>query len=365
MAGQSWALATMFKEGLIARKENVPWTIDAQYIPGFDWLRNAEIRVVKDWHKEYWLGLEASSPQALFGGNLGGQGGLSVNNKNPIETFGCNSQLDPNTTCTLDFMPDFTVKAAWDPHGGGWGHYEIFGLARGFRDRVDTVVAGAGLPITGQTQQNNLDYGFSGGGGMILPVWGDKLQLQANVLYGQGIGRYDAAQLPDVTVNPDGTLTPLTGFSIMGGITSHNAIKDLDLYAYAGENHVFNHVTFVPGQGSFGFGDGAIDNSNCTSGLITNSTSSCAAQINDVWQVTAGFWHSLYDGQLGKVVWGAQYSFTKDTTPEPGNAVTLGKACTNAAFKGQCGEKDSADMNVVMMSFRYYPKYGQLIGTQP
>ena len=30
----------------------------------------------------------------------------------------------------------------------------------------------------------------------------------------------------------------------MGGLTSHNAIKDLDLYAYAGENHVFNHVTF-------------------------------------------------------------------------------------------------------------------------
>ena len=135
---------------------------------------------------------------------------------------------------------------------------------------------------------------------MILPVWGDKLQLQANVLYGQGIGRYDAAQLPDVTVNPDGTLTPLTGFSIMGGITSHNAIKDLDLYAYAGENHVFNHVTFVPGKGSFGFGDGTIDNSNCTSGAITNSTSSCAAQINDVWQVTAGFWHSLYDGEIGQ-----------------------------------------------------------------
>ena len=293
--------------------------------------------------------------------------------KNVITSFPCNSQLDNAVLsnfspqgCTLDFLPDFTVKGAWDPHGGGWGHYEIFGLARGFRDRVDTVTGGAALPIPGETQQNNLDYGFSGGGGVILPVWGDKLQLQANVLYGQGIGRYDAAQLPDVTVNPDGTLTPLMGYSIMGGITSHNAIKDLDLYAYAGENHVFNHVTFVPGKGSFGFGDGTIDNSNCTSGAITNSTSSCAAQINDVWQVTAGFWHSLYDGKLGKVVWGAQYSFTKDTTPEPGNAVTLGKAaCTNAAFKGQCGEKESADMNVVMMSFRYYPKYGQLIGTQP
>ena len=92
----------MFKEGLIARKENVPWTIDAQYVPGFDWLRNAEIRVVKDWNKEYWLGLEASSPQALFGGNLGGQGGLSAGNKNPIEYFRlATHNWTRNTTCTF------------------------------------------------------------------------------------------------------------------------------------------------------------------------------------------------------------------------------------------------------------------------
>ena len=59
LAGQSWSLVTMFKEGLIPRKENVPWTIDAQYVPGFDWLRNAEIRIVKDWDKKVWLGIEA------------------------------------------------------------------------------------------------------------------------------------------------------------------------------------------------------------------------------------------------------------------------------------------------------------------
>ena len=87
---------------------------------------------------------------------------------------------------------------------------------------------------------------------MILPIWGDKLQLQGNVLYGQGIGRYDAAQLADFTFNADGSVAPLTGFSIMAGLTSHNAIKDVDLYAYAGENHVFNHIS-----GAFGFGNPA------------------------------------------------------------------------------------------------------------
>ena len=78
LAGQSWSLVTMFKEGLIARKENVPLTIDAQYVPGFDWLRNPEIRIVKDWDKKFWLGVEASSPQAIFGGTNQGLGGIAV-----------------------------------------------------------------------------------------------------------------------------------------------------------------------------------------------------------------------------------------------------------------------------------------------
>ena len=103
-------------------------------------------------------------------------------------------------------MPDFTAKLAVDP---GWGHYEIFGLARDFRDRV------AG--VAGVATQNNDTFGFSGGGGMILPIVGDKLQLQGNVLYGQGVGRYGTDSLADFTVNPDGSVAPLTGFSIMGG----------------------------------------------------------------------------------------------------------------------------------------------------
>ena len=72
LAGQSWSLVTMFKSGLIPRQENVPWTIDAQYVPGFDWLRNPEIRIVKDWDKKVWLGVEAASPQGLAGGFLPG-----------------------------------------------------------------------------------------------------------------------------------------------------------------------------------------------------------------------------------------------------------------------------------------------------
>lgn len=347
LAGQSWSLVTMFKEGLIPRKENIPIVIDAQYLPGFDFLRTPEIRIVKDWDKKVWLGLEASSPQAIFGGNLDGTPvAFGAPPATIITSFPCNSNLNNALLnsgkaqgCTLDFMPDFSAKLAVDP---GWGHYEIFGLARGFRDRVS-------LPGVAGTNQNNETFGYSGGGGAILPIWGDKLQLQANVLYGQGIGRYDAAQLPDFTVaggigNAD--VAALTGFSVMGGITSHNAIPQLDLYAYAGENHVFNHVT----NGN-GFGDGIINNTQCfVNPGLAGQPANCAAEINDVWQVTGGFWHSLYDGDKGKAVWGMQDSFTVDTTPIP------------AAGKG---DKESASLNTAMMVFRFYPKYGQLIGTKP
>ena len=345
LAGQSWSLVTMFKSGLIPRQENVPLTIDAQYLPGFDWLRNTEIRIVKDWDRKVWLGIEAASPQAVSTGAAPfGAGGV-------LSTFNCNSQLDPQTSCSLDFMPDVTVKLAVDP---GWGHYEIFGLARGFRDRI--IPGGSTATISGTSARNDEAVGFSGGGDMILPIWGDKLQLQGNVLYGQGIGRYDAAQLADFTFNADGSVAPLTGYSIMAGLTSHNAIKDVDLYAYAGENHVFNHIS-----GAFGFGNPAssFTNVGCdtlggacagTTSAFNGSTTLGLGQIQDVWQVTGGFWHRLYDGDKGVVAWGLSDSYTVDTTPDFGPA------------KGGAAH---ADMNVVMSSFRYYPKYGTLIGTKP
>jgi hypothetical protein len=332
LAGQSWSLVTMFKEGLIPRKENVPWTIDAQYVPGFDWLRNPEVRIVKDFDKVVWLGIEAASPQGQPGGN------------NPgfvINTFPCTSQLDPQANCALDFMPDFTAKMAVDP---GWGHYEIFGLARGFRDRISNP---QGTAIQASNQEA---YGFSGGGGAILPIWGDKLQLQGNVLYGQGVGRYDSAQLADFTTNPEGGVVPLTGFSIMAGLTSHDAVKGLDVYAYAGEEHVFNH-SFAGTP--FGYGNpNFINNSGCQ--ILGSANCNGTGQLNDVWQVTGGFWHSLYDGDKGKVVWGLQDSFTVDTTPvAPANGLPVKADSVNTS------------MNVAMMSFRFYPKYGTLIGTKP
>jgi hypothetical protein len=363
LAGQSWSLVTMFKEGLIARKENVPLTIDAQYVPGFDWLRNPEIRIVKDWDKKWWFGLEAASPFGQEGGNqtiftaasaTGGGAAVSA-----INSFTCNSLLNTTASCPLDFMPDVTAKLAADP---GWGHYEVFGLMRGFRDRISGPFP-ASFPVKGTASgpaenQNNYDVAFSGGGGMILPLVGDKLQLQANVLAGQGIGRYTSSQLSDYTLDSDGKVAPLTGYSIMAGLTSHNAIPNTDAYVYAGQDKLFNHVSgvttpFVNGSAGgniFGYGVN-IDNSGCT---VIGGTCTGTGQLASVWQVTGGLWNKLYDGDKGIMMWGPQYSFTVDQTFD-----------TNVPGKSGLGGSPHADEQMVYMSFRYYPKFGTLIGTKP
>ncbi len=36
-AGQAWSLLTLDKHGIIPRQEDIPLTIDAQYVPGFNW----------------------------------------------------------------------------------------------------------------------------------------------------------------------------------------------------------------------------------------------------------------------------------------------------------------------------------------
>ena len=191
-------------------------------------------------------------------------------------------------------------------------------MARGFRDRHNYGVN----PLT--TTKPSL----FGGGGAILPIWGDKLQLQGNVLYGQGVGRYDAAQLFDCTVNPM-ERGPADRVLRHGRITSHNAIKDLDLYVYAGENHIFNHL-----EAGLGFGNPAnLNNSGCdilssvvfrhrdglNNGIAghqpTLPGTLSQGQIQDVWQVTGGFWQSLYDGDKGKVVWGLQESVYEGHDP--------------------------------------------------
>jgi len=348
LAGQSWSLLTQNTVGIVPRKENIPLTIEANYVAGFDYTRNWQIRMVKDFGPMFSLGLSVENPasQVFTGtgaiGNNGSLNGLIVNWANAGNSFLGSGGFANNFN--TETAPDVIGKAAFDP---GWGHYEVFGLARFFTDSVFTcsVVGANGVcPNTVANVGNassKVTVGDGVGGSVLLPVVPKFLDVQASALYGKGIGRYGASQLSDVVVASDGTLSPITAFHAMVGVVGH-PWDGLDIYAYAGLEKADSNL-FNSSAGITGFGNPGVVNTGCgitTGASFTGSTSNCAAINKEVDMVTAGFWQNLYKGDYGRVAAGLQYEYIMrksfDTNPGNGGAV-------------------STSDNVFLTSLRYYP----------
>src|SRR6202043_1150956 len=156
----------------VNRGENTPLTIEAQYVVGFDWARQPGFRVVKDFGPTFSLAASTESPQVRFqtpGAPV--PFGVTVN----ISNLGTQSGLmDTLQTYSVDQIPDFIEKAAWDP---GFGHYEVFGLQRWFTDRVQNCLPGvAACPpgsfgLATQTSAANVTkFGWGVGGSALVPI---------------------------------------------------------------------------------------------------------------------------------------------------------------------------------------------------
>jgi hypothetical protein len=349
LAGQTWSLATQNQVDMTPRKENIPLTIDANYVVGFNYIRQWQIRGVVDVAPGISLGASAENPATVFLGStatapagLGGafaSGGI-VNGQvvNFVNTGGGGDFLQ-GVNVTTDQAPDIIEKAAFDP---GWGHYEIYGLQRFFSDNTLRCAVGAcvaGSTTMVGTADNKTTFGAGVGGSVLLPLIPKYLEFTANGLYGRGVGRYGAGQLPDVTINSDGSLSLVTGWSAMVGLIGHPS-EGLDLYVYAGQEEVAANF-FNIGPTLFGLGNPGFSNATC---LVTTPFSfsggtpaDCIANNQRLTEITAGFWQNVCKGDYGRVTFGAQYEYIK-----------------RKAFVGIGGDV-STDNNVVMTSVRYYP----------
>jgi hypothetical protein len=138
LGGQAWSLLTQNRVGITPRYENIPLTIDAQYVVGFNWLRNPQLRFVGDWNNIAWFGISIEQPGAVFPGSPSATTvtppGETVNINNFCTT---SSHLNGSTTCSNDVAPDIIEKFALDP---GWGHYELLALQRWISDSVTPTV---------------------------------------------------------------------------------------------------------------------------------------------------------------------------------------------------------------------------------
>lgn len=321
LGGQTWSLLTMSKKGIpyLQSDYNIPLTIDAQYVPGFVWTRQAQVRVVKSFdHDRVWLAAAVENPQQAY---YTGPNGVVPSALGTVNVTNPGGPLYANTNnYSDDIAPDVVVKAALDP---GWGHFEVYGIARFFHDRLSRLGGG----------RNNTVIGGGGGASALLPIIPKYLILQASLLAGRGIGRYGAGQLPDAVVGPDGSPDPIGEVAALVGVVSH-PVPSLDLYAYGGTEQS-SRRSFASGGKGYGYGSPLYSNLTCEEELAPSS--GCVGNTSGVWQATLGGWWRFAKGPYGTMQVGPQYSYTH-----------------RSIFSGQ-GPTPSTDENIVMLSFRYYP----------
>ncbi|HUO60348.1 MAG TPA: hypothetical protein VMU24_06740 [Candidatus Acidoferrales bacterium] len=332
--GQMWSLVTETKKGVDNRTEATPMTIDPQYTVGFSWARQYGFRVAKNINNKVWIAGSIENAQTTFSarnavanfafGQAGNSGGL-------YNAF--------NGNYSYNWSPDYIAKVVFEP---GIGHYEIFGVASLFRDRVYPNYASTTLPKgSGAYEASTLGGGV--GVNARVSLLKKRLDIGAHALGGNGVGRYGTSGLPDVTVRPDGKLAKLRAGQALGTIEWHT--PKIDIYGNAGVEYVGRYY-----NGTVGYGVPTLATYGCdievqpsaNSGFAPGTPANCNADTRNVIEGTIGFWYKLYNGSKGRIQFGPQYSYLVRNTWAGAGATAGTSAQPNAVN------------NMFFTSFRYY-----------
>ena len=340
--GQMWSLVTEYRTGLANRTEIQPQVIDPQYSAGYSWARQFGIHVTKAFGKKFFLGGAIEEAQTL---NLGGGAAGTFTYQQAGNTGGLynNGGFTAQQNYSYNYLPDFIVKAAFEP---GFGHYEIFGILRGFRDRVypNATAANVGTAASGVGAFNYTTLGGGLGFNSRFALVPKKLDLGFHILAGDGVGRYGDATLADVTTRADGTLAPIRGGSALAGLELH-ATPKLEVYSYYGGDYAERQLYNVAGSQGYGRFTAATTGCNIetiaatgnnTPASSTTNPAACAPDIRDIQELSAGWWYDFYRGPKGRFRQGFQYSYL-----------------TKQSWRGTGGSPVS-NTNMVLSSFRYY-----------
>jgi len=329
--GQMWSLATEYNHGLDNLAEAIPLTIDAQYNVGFTWERQYGFRAVKRIGQRFWIGGAVEEPQTL---NIGGHNLPTIAYQ---QTGNSGGLYNPTANYSYNYAPDLLAKAAYETN---WGHFEVFGVGRFFRDRVYPN----GPPPPGATQPPATSAlgaftAKTAGGGVganaRVSLLARSLTVGAHALVGNGVGRYSTSLLADATAHPDGSLELLTGGSALGSLEWHVQPR-FDLYGYYGGEYAkrawyatqYTITTPGPTQGQpILAGYGAPTNivygcyvevlpvsSPNGGGNVPGSASNCNADTRNIQEGTFGYWFRFYRGTHGTLQQGIQYSYVERRT---------------------------------------------------
>ena len=331
LSGQAYSFLVPFKSGMNPQSLNIPPTLEDNYIQGFSVARQPQIRVTAGIGDSAWIGVSLESPQSTFGGTkpaLAGQsiltGSVPFSSTTPAANTGtiAGGNLNPLTSYSYNTVPDIIVKAALEP---GFGHYELFGLVRFFKD--EKVITGGSGSVSAT--------GGGVGAAASLPVVSGRMELLGNVLAGYGIGRYGPGGLPDATYKADGSPEPLPEIQASIGVVGHPTPK-LDLFAFGGieaEERKFGGT----GANAFGYGNPNFVNTGCDSLSAAATQPTCTGNTRAVAGIQIGGWYTWLHGGYGTLMTGVQYQFDKRTV-----------------FRG-VGGAPATDENMIQVIVRYLP----------
>ncbi|WP_263375621.1 hypothetical protein [Granulicella aggregans] len=357
-AGQMWSLATEVKKGIVEAPgaENLPQTIDPQYHVGFTFTRQYAARFAYNFAKIHnvALGVEESqivlagttnAPSNFFFGSAGNTGGLynSTGNGSTAQNYSNN------------VAPDVIVKYSVDPK---FGHFEVGGLARFFRDRYyptlafATTATATAVPSGSATNDTVIGGGFFANARVSATKYAD---LGVHILQGTGTGRYGTSNLGDVTVKPNGTLEPLRNSQGLFSIETHPS-KKLDVFGYAGGEYLQRtvytgftaaapttpvYVGYAPIQGEKDTACSTETSPSATNGY-SPSTSSCTGHTRAVLEGSAGFTYRIFSSPTkGRIQYSMVYSYLT-------REAWTGLSSTGTAVNPK------ATNNMVFTGFRYY-----------
>jgi hypothetical protein len=416
--GQMWTLATENRKGMVTRTEWLPMMIDPQYVVGFTWERAYALRVAKNFGDKVAVGFSVEGPQAT----IGGRGFSTYTNTSAtgvVTTFQNSFVFAPGnggglfnfvdtTGYSINKTPDFIIKAAFDP---GFGHYEVFGIVSTFQNRiypcavVGTTAKNFPTPVTptvlpcpvNGTTTPSADGAFNDsataggfGASAAAPLFHKKLDVGAKIVFGDGIGRFGAAQLADATLKPGGYIEPIHAGQWLGRLEWHVTPK-LDVYGYVGGEYAarvgylgyqsvrITNTPAIPGCGAVGqqpcagggtqpaypalvttaittngfggYGSPYANNSGCSTEVPPGGTGApgtggtCAGDTRYIGEGTLGFWHKIYSGEYGRFQWGIQYSYFYKNAWSGTNA---------SGLTGKVSIQPHAVDNMFWTSFRYY-----------
>jgi TolA-binding protein len=329
--GQMWSLVTETRKGLDNRTEALPSTIDAQYQVGFSWARQYGVRVTKNFSNKVWLGVSVENAEVLLTAH-----GNSANFL--VGAPGTGGGLyNPTANYSWNLTPDYVVKFAFEP---GFGHYEVFGVASDFRERIYP-----GATLTTPTAAGAFNNSVWGGGIGANARWmmvQKKVELGVHYLGGPGVGRYGTSTLPDLTVKPSGALATLHSNQALGTLEFH--AKKMDIYTNFGAEFD-GRAGYLNSKGKpVGYGSPLFSNAGCetevvpggANGFTPGSLANCNGDTRNLMEATVGFWYKPYNGEKGRFQFGPQYSYVIRNT-----------------WAGVGGAPNAVE-NMIFTSFRYY-----------